>query len=88
MNTMYANSAEAAPESGETELGEKEYEADVMTELTREIPEGIPPRFLKGGVPMFKAFDCVVAEYATGKSFIYKGVNLINGKTETLLRRP
>ncbi|MDR0916426.1 MAG: ATP-dependent DNA helicase [Oscillospiraceae bacterium] len=60
---------------------------DIHSEISREIPRGIPPRFLTGGTPILTAFGCALLERETGSGFMYTAVNLTSGRTEVLSRR-
>lgn len=59
------------------------YENEIM----KELPIGIPARYIAGGNPIFTAYGCALIERRTVKSYIYSAVNLSNGKSEMLCRR-
>lgn len=60
----------------------------ILSELSRDIPPDIPPRFLfRRGKPLFAAFGCVLTERDTGGNYVYMAVNVKSGKSEELCRR-
>ena len=59
----------------------------LYSEISRELPDIVPDRFLAGGVPLFTAFSCVLIERCTGRSFVYRALNLKTWRSVTLCRR-
>ena len=60
---------------------------DLYAEISRELPDCVPDRFLAGGVPLFTAFGCVLIERNAGRSFVYRALNLKTWRSVTLCRR-
>ena len=58
-----------------------------LFEICHELPENVPSRYLNDGVFLFSAFGCALMECETKRSYVYKAVNLENGRSEVLLRR-
>jgi ATP-dependent DNA helicase DinG len=59
-----------------------------LAELSRSVPNNLPRSCTNYGTPLFTAFECVLLERDSGKSYSYKIVNLKSGKSEILSRRP
>jgi len=56
-------------------------------EIMRELPSGIPGRYLANGSPLLTAYGCVLLERWVGKSYVYKAVNLKTGRSAQICRR-
>ena len=56
-------------------------------EISYDLPQDIPHRYLNGGKPLFIAFGCILIEFNKGRSWIYKVVNLDTGVVEILASR-
>ena len=56
-------------------------------EISRELPDDIPRRYLTNGEPLFTAYGCALLERNTGKSWAYRALNLETGLTELITRR-
>ena len=60
---------------------------NLQNEISRVPPPDAPIRTFSGGEPILYAFNCALLERVTDKGFIYKAVNLINGKSEMMSHR-
>ena len=58
-----------------------------LSEISHELPENVPSRYLSDGEFLFTAFGCALMERATKRSYVYKAVNLENGRSEKILSR-
>ncbi len=61
--------------------------SNIQREISRTIPTNIPARFTAQETPLFTAYGCVLVERDTGKSYVYKAINLRTGVSEVISRR-
>jgi len=60
---------------------------NLYNEISYEMPFDSRIHIFNGGEPILYAYGCALLECDTGKSFIYKIINLKNGKSEILSRK-
>gem|GEM_PF-3491771 len=57
---------------------------DYEFEISREIPNGLPTRYLNGKIPSFTVFECVAADRETSSGFATEAINVNDGRTRIL----
>ncbi len=60
---------------------------NIEQEILREIPDRVYAKYTTRGTPILMAYNCVLLERDTGKSFVYTAVNLTTDREEILSRR-
>lgn len=60
---------------------------NIQHEISRNIPNDVPPRILSKGIPILTAYGCVLLESDKGKNYIYTAVNITSSKSEVISRR-
>jgi len=58
-----------------------------LAEISHDLPENIPSLYQQSGDFLFTAHGCALYEYETNRRYVYKAVNLENGKSTVICRK-